>query len=184
MKKLIVAVLGFFYKVSGLQWVVSEIESFVFRYQLRVRMVPVSYKLFIFSLGILIGGSCVFVHSSYPVLFDDTRIVIENSRVLPVQAKDIVTPKVDKEKSTEELADYIWMNESTRGKNNFSKCEAIGKVNGIGYGIPGNGEYRCFDSHSEEMKVLEGWLISKKALGWSETKMLCVYSGNNYSVCK
>ena len=45
----------FIYKYSGVEWVVSQIESFVLRYRLRVRMVPVSYKLFILTLGVLIG---------------------------------------------------------------------------------------------------------------------------------
>lgn len=184
MKKIIMWVVKFLYKVSGVRYVVEEVRTYVFNYKLRLRFVPVTYKLFILSLGVLIGSSTVFVYSSYPVLFESKVITFENVRVLPVEAKEIEAPEIEKEKSIEELADYIWNKESTRGKNNFSKCEAVGKINSIGYGIPGNGEYRCFDSHEEEMKVLEGWLISKKALGWSETKMLCIYSGNNYSICK
>lgn len=100
--KIIIAVLKFIYKYSGIQMVVSEIESFVFRYKLRVRMVPVSYKLFVFSLGLLIGGSGVFVHSSYSELFNESRVIIENTRVLPVEAKEIEAPEVEKEKSIEE----------------------------------------------------------------------------------
>ncbi len=184
MKKVIKAVGLFFYRVSGLQYVVSEIQSFVFRYQLRVRMVPVSYKLFVLLIGMSIGGSGVYIHTEYPIALDDNRIIIENTRIIePVQAKETVI-EVKKEKTIDELADYIWMKESTRGKNNYSKCEAIGKINGIGYGIPGNGSYRCYDSHEDEMQVLRGWIIDKKALGWSELKMLCTYSGNNYDECK
>jgi len=183
MKKFIIAVLKFIYKYSGIRFVVEEVRTYVFNYKLRLRFVPVSYKLFVLIIGMSIGGSGVFIHKEYPNIETKTgTIVIENTRPLTAEAKE--APKVEHEKSIEELADYIWMKESTRGKNNFSKCEAIGKINGIGYGIPGDGTYRCFNSHAEEMKVLEGWLISKKALGWSETKMLCVYSGNNYSVCK
>lgn len=88
------------------------------------------------------------------------------------------------EKSIEELADYVWFKESTRGKNNFSKCEAIGKVNGVGYAIPGDGSYMCFNSHEEEMTVLKGWLTAKRAAGMSDLAMLCLYSGSNYQECK
>ncbi len=181
MKKAIKAVSLFVYRFSGLQYVVNEIESFVFRYSLRVRMVPVSYKLFILALGVLIGGSSVFVHLEYQNFITPEKWTFENPAILPVQAKEVETVKVDE---VEKMADYIWMKESTRGKNNFSKCEAIGKINGIGYSIPGNGEYVCFDSHEEEMQVLKGWIIYRRALGWSDIKMLCAYSGNNYDECK
>lgn len=183
MKKVLKAVAMFVYRFSGLQYVVSEIESFVFRYSLRVRMVPVSYKLFILTLGVLIGGSSVYVHSMYPILIDDKSPdwTFENPAIFPVQAKEIEVVEVDE---VETMADYIWMKESTRGKKNFSKCEAIGKTNGIGYSVTGNGSYVCFDSHEEEMQVLKGWIIYRRALGWSELKMLCTYSGNNYDECK
>jgi hypothetical protein len=144
-------------------------------------MLPVSYKLFILTLGFLIGGSGVFVRDEYISIVAPEKLTFENPAINTVQAKEVETVKVDE---VEKMADYIWMKESTRGKNNFSKCQDIGKINGIGYSIPGNGEYVCFDSHEEEMQVLKGWIVYKKALGWSELKMLCTYSGNNYDECK
>lgn len=177
-------VLKFVYRISGLQYVVSEVQSFVFRYKLRVRMVPVSYKLFVLVVGMAIGGSGVFVYLSYPTAVEENRIIIENTRIIePVQAKEPIIEE-KREKTIDDLTDYIWMKESTRGKNNYSKCEEVGKVNGVGYAIPGDGSYVCFDSHDEEMNVLKGWLTYRKALGWSELKMLCTYSGNNYAECK
>lgn len=186
MKKVLIVVLQFVYRFSGLQYVVSEIDSFVFRYKLRVRMVPVSYKLFILTLGVLIGGSSVYVHSNYPLLIEDKSAEwsFENPAriaIIPVQAKEDEKVELDE---VESMSDYIWFKESTRGKNNFSKCESIGKINGIGYGIPGDGSFVCFESHDEEMQVLRGWIIYRRALGWSELKMLCTYSGNNYDECK
>lgn len=82
-----------------------------------------------------------------------------------------------------DLSDYIWLHESTRGKNNYSKCEAIGKVNGIGYGIWGE-RWMCFDSHKEEMETLKKWIQDKKDKGMSDKELLCLYSGNNYLICK
>lgn len=66
MKRFTKAVLKFLYRVSGLKAVVSLVESAVLRYRLRVRMVPVSYKLFVLSLGILIGGSGVYLQLTAP----------------------------------------------------------------------------------------------------------------------
>jgi hypothetical protein len=177
MKKVTKTVAMFVYRFSGLRYVVDEVRSFVFRYKLRVRMVPVSYKLFVLLIGMSIGGSGVFVRLEY----SPEKLTFENPAILPVQAKEVETVKVDE---VEKMADYIWMKESTRGKNNYSKCEEVGKVNGVGYAIPGDGSYVCFDSHEEEMQVLKGWIIYRRALGWSDIKMLCAYSGNNYDECK
>ena len=85
-------------------------------------------------------------------------------------------PKTAQNKEMEQLKDYIWFKESTRGKNNYSKCEAIGEVNGIGYGIPGNGKYMCFEDHAEEMKVLETWIKNKQAQGMTNKGLLCLYN--------
>lgn len=131
-----------------------------------------------FLVGVVSGGSWLFNYQEVQVLFaerDKAEIIFENHFVMKAEAEEVVAvPERD-------LADYIWMKESTRGKNNYSKCEAVGKVNGIGYGIPGNGSYICFDSHEDEMKVLGGWLIAKKAQGMSEERILSLYSGGNYT---
>jgi hypothetical protein len=102
--------------------------------------------------------------------------------IRPAEAKEIKQEDVKKD-NIDQIADKIWLLESTRGKNNYSKCEAIGKINGIGYGISGNGKYQCFNSHDEEMQVLIGWIIDKRAKGMSEREMICLYSGNNYEGC-
>ena len=110
--------------------------------------------------------------------------------IIPVSAKekpisaldengqDVVKDRVD------EIADEIWMLESSRGVNNYSKCEAIGKVNGIGYGIPGNGKYQCFESHAEEMQVLKSWIKDKQGKGMTEKQLKCLYSGSHYKICE
>ena len=133
--------------------------------------------LVIWSLGVVAGASGMYWVNTMPTLQGDT--VSEAVRPIEtVQAKEVVEDNID------ELADIIWLNESTRGKNNYSKCEAIGKYNGIGYAIPGDGSFVCFDSHDDEMRALEGWLVSKRAGGMSDDEMLCLYSGNNYVNCK
>lgn len=81
----------FFYRMSGLQYVLSEIESFVFWYRLRLRMVPVSYKLFVLTIGILIGGSGVFVRYEYSSLVTPEKWEYENPAINTVQAKEVET---------------------------------------------------------------------------------------------
>ena len=175
------------YKESGLEYIVEEVRTFCYNYKLKLRMVPVSYKLFLFFWGIMLGGSTMYVHLEYGDVLEPTTIVRENSRVFPVEAKapnlEEKSVKEKSGKSIDELADYIWSKESSRGINNYSKCEAIGKYNGVGYAIPGNGSYICFDSHEDEMQAVRGWIITKLAGGHSEKSLLCLYSGNHYKEC-
>lgn len=185
MNRIFKAVGQFLYRISGLQALVSALESFVLHYKLRVRMVPVSYKLFILILGMTIGGSTVYVHFVAPELV----AALKKESVAGVYVNHALASAAPEKKESQvswvdETADYIWMKESTRGKKNFSECENLGKINGVGYRIPGNGSYVCFDSHDDEMIVLKGWLLDKQAMGWSKLKMLCAYSGSHYDECK
>jgi hypothetical protein len=102
----------------------------------------------------------------------------------PAEAKEIEQAKPEKD-HIEELSDLIWLRESTRGKNNYSKCEAQGLINGIGFAIPGNGKYICFKDHAEEMQALDKWIKDKQAKGMTTKELLCLYSGNNYKdICQ
>lgn len=193
MKKLVNIVFSFLFWVTGLEWLMSEIDCRVQAYKISLNMTPKSYKYIMFFLGAFGTMGWMVTIDTIKSNIDGPRWKFEQSLSIdPVQAKEIVDEveeveeieETKKDRSVDELADYIWFKESTRGKNNFSKCEAIGKINGIGYRIPGDGSYTCFDSHDDEMSVLKGWIIDKKALGWSELKMLCTYSGHNYSECK
>lgn len=180
MNRALKTVAMFIYRVSGAKMVVEAVESVIFRYKLRVRMVPASYKLFILIIGATIGGSGVYVHKEYPNALPEQTITFENTRVIEkVEAKE--ASKVDRVK---ELSELIYQRESTSGKNNYSKCTEQGKINGIGYGIPGNGSYICFESHEDEMATLKGWIIAKIASGMSENELLCLYSGDNYKECQ
>jgi len=136
------------------------------------------FILSIWSLGAIAGASAVNWYYILPTL-EETYVFEQKtvSVIETVEAKEV-------KDNVDELADLIWSNESTRGKNNFSKCEEQGKYNGIGYGIPGDGSFVCFESHEEEMIALRGWLVAKRASGMSDEAMLCLYSGNNYVNCK
>ena len=78
--------------------------------------------------------------------FKPKVVIIEINRAEAKQDEPVKDIKPDR---TTELANIIWHLESTKGVHNYSKCEAQGKVNGIGYGIPGDGSYKCFDDHDQ-----------------------------------
>lgn len=67
----------FIYKWTGLQYIVDSIVLAVFNYKLSLRMVPVSYKLFVWSLGVMVGSSVVFVTYETPKMFESHTITIE-----------------------------------------------------------------------------------------------------------
>lgn len=140
------------------------------------QLVRLSFGLVFVSVPLLMAGIEHVEHGKW--YFDGPALEFP---VIETAHAESAEPSV---RSIESLADYIWFKESTRGKNNYSKCESVGLVNGIGYAIPGDGSYVCFESHDEEMTVLSGWLTFKRAAGWSDLEMLCKYSGSNYSECK
>jgi hypothetical protein len=127
---------------------------------------------YIFVWGVLAGASYMFAYLQAPQLFESHTTYITNVVKAEVK-KDMTTSN---NLTTSDIADKIWLYESSRGKNNYSVCGAQGKVNGIGYGIDGSGGYMCFNSHEQEMKVLEGWIESKFAQGLTEKELLCLYN--------
>ena len=99
-------------------------------------------------------------------------VIIEVAK--PAEAKETGL-KQPKNARIEAIADKIWLLESSKGVNNYSKCKAQGKINGIGYGIYDN-HWICFDSHEEEMRVLRNWIRDKEQQGMSENELLCYYN--------
>jgi len=75
----------------------------------------------------------------------------------------------------EEIAEKIYTLESSNGKNNYSKCEAIHKFNGSGFGINGKGKYLCFDSREDEKKAVYGW-FEEKLKSHSLSEAICGYN--------
>lgn len=132
---------------------------------------------------------CLAIGISYTVIYYEGGNFYQDyftpkSVTIIIHKAEAKVKKATPKDNVTELANKIYYLESSNGKNNYSKCEAIGKVNGIGFGIIGNGKYECFNSHEDEMKVLKGWIVDHKARGMSDNELLCLYSGNNYKICK
>lgn len=118
--------------------------------------------------------------------------IIENRIVTEVQAKEI--PVVQEESTNPapiEVEDHIstivhgiYTLESSQGINNYSKCEAQGKYNGYGYGIPDNGNYICFDTHGEATATVYAWVEKKIDQGFTLEELLCIYNTGKKDSCE
>lgn len=92
MKKVIM----FLYWITGIKAVVSLVESAVLRYKLRVRMVPTSFKVFIWSLGLVSGVSGYHVYLGYENLTVGHSVTFEQvSSPFQVQVAEAQAPKVE-----------------------------------------------------------------------------------------
>jgi len=134
---------------------------------------------------LIAGGYYELVKYDILPLKSETITVINEVKAKETDPIEVEKPEIDTNKpNIDEISQYIYLHESTNGKNNYSKCESQGLINGIGYGIPGNGDYICFESHTEEMETLNKWVTKHINEGMDSTKILCHYSGNNYNICK
>lgn len=111
-------------------------------------------------------------------------IPVSAHEVEPISVLDENGQDVVKKDHIDEIAEIIWERESSKGAHNYSKCEAQGLTNGIGYAIPGDGTYQCFKDHAEEMETLKRWIVDHQNQGMTEKQLMCHYSGSNYANCK
>ena len=88
MKKVMKVVGGFLYRVSGLERLVSAIQTKVLNYKLRLRMIPVSYKVFISLLNVVIGASGMYVYIEAPRAVQDILGATTVTYVNTVQAQE------------------------------------------------------------------------------------------------
>lgn len=98
----------------------------------------------------------------------------------PVSARSDVEPVAEAEDespqlSVQEIAQKIMQLESSGGLNNYSKCEAVGKFNRYGYGIPGDGSYKCFENKEQEDETITNW-FSEKLLKYDLNTAVCGYN--------
>ena len=74
----------------------------------------------------------------------------------------------------DKIADYIYLMESSSGKNNAPACEKIGKVNGYGFAINKYSTW-CFNNDNETREEVKKWIIKRANEGLSVPEMLCFY---------
>jgi hypothetical protein len=138
------------------------------------------------GLGMIVSGVWTNVYKETKTYISTPNAPV----VIIIDRAEASTEKTIKNLDDEQVsdvmvtADYIWMKESTRGQNNYSKCEEKGLINGTGYAIPGDGTYVCFNNHAEEMATVIEWIKKHQDEGMTNLQLLCHYSGNNYKECK
>lgn len=89
--------MSFIYRFSGAKFIVEMIQSAVLRYKLRVRMVPMSFKVFIYVLGLVTGVSGSYVYFNYENVVVG-HITINNSVSIPTVLADSVKELTVEEK--------------------------------------------------------------------------------------
>lgn len=97
----------------------------------------------------------------------------------PVYVKNIEKQEDKNDALVEKMLKNIMYLESSNGLRNYSKCESIGKFNRYGFGIPGNGQYRCFDLDEDSIAVKD-WIKNHLDQGFSERKIYCHYNKGTY----
>jgi hypothetical protein len=159
--------------IQSVMNLVNKVRFAKFKYETR----RISFILFLWFLGLITGLAYYYAVQTYNKLLEPRVIIINNAQA-STETQEIEPQEVIKEK---DLSDYIWFKESTRGQHNYSKCEAQGKFNSVGYGIPGDGTYMCFNSHAEEMDAVKKWIAQHKEEGLNSRQLLCHYNQGTVS---
>lgn len=179
MKKVINIVFWFLFRALGFYTLTERIESKVTNYRLRLNIVPVSFKIFMWMLGVVTGATGMYAYEHHDSLFvpKSDWSFEQVVKIQPVEAKIVKDEGRD-------LVSIIHKLESSEGKKNYSKCAEKGLYNEYGFAIPGNGKYVCFEK-GQDKEAVEGWISFRKALGYTEKELLCEYNtGDKDSDCQ
>jgi hypothetical protein len=111
-------------------------------------------------------------YSGIKFLLQPKTVVIYNYTVKEESKEEVKNEK--KQLNIDEVVRRIMGLESSFGKNNYSKCAAIGQYNRYGYGIPGNGKYLCFEL-DKDTEAVKSWIKERKDK-YSLGSLLCGYN--------
>lgn len=100
--------------------------------------------------------------------------MVASAQKVEATAKEATT--ANSEPSYETMADIIYKLESSSGKNNYSRCSIVGKVNYFGFGINGSGKYMCFENLKENRTAVINWIKNHFNEGLTEAQLICHYN--------
>jgi hypothetical protein len=168
-------------KTKSMWWKLKKAQAKLFCAKVEKEIKKLAVAIVITEF--VIAGAIVIVSNyNYFGLLDSKTVYIEVSHAQ--NAPERTELPQDEVLDIKAISDTIWLLESSRGQHNYSKCEAVGKINGIGWSIDGTGKYTCFNNHEEEMVVLGKWIQDKINKGFSEKELLCYYNtGKVSSTC-
>ena len=133
----------------------------------------IALAVVIVQFMLVIGFNQLAKTDIIPKLTKNEVITIQN--VQAQEPKEEQKPEIKETTEAERIADIIYTLESSRGINNYSKCEAQGLYNGYGFAIPGNGNYKCFKEGEDREAVIE-WINDKIAKNFTESEIYCYYN--------
>ena len=161
----------FVYRVSGLQKLVESVRTYLFHYKLRIRMTPLSYKVFLFMLGLFIGYLGSLTQPASMTFTNETKQA--EAEELPVIAEP-VGPNID------EIVSKVYQLESSSGQNDG--CKARGMVNGYGW-HQSKFDWKCYKTHDEVKGYVTDW-FKDKLENMTVEESLCYYNtGKVQSTC-
>lgn len=96
------------------------------------------------------------------------------AKEIPVEVKSEVVEDKKEITKAEEIADMIYLLESSNGKND-QKCEREGKHNGYGFRQGINKNY-CLSSDDEVRKLVIELIEDQLATGMTQNQILCRYN--------
>lgn len=99
----------------------------------------------------------------------EDSVVSDLSHNVEERKSEVAVPPI------EEIVDKIFALESSKGKYNYSKCEAIGEFNRYGFGIPGNGKYLCFEK-DKDTEAVKKWFADKIKTNQNINQLICKYN--------
>lgn len=144
----------------------AQIKIFCAKASKEIKKLAVAVVVTEYILG---GLYCYTANHNYFGLFD--------SKTINVYVRESA-PKAEAKDNTSELADAIWMHESTKGTNPIGlhvTCKSKGLSNEYGYNPP-----VCYKDYATVRNIVENWIKDHKAQGMSDAELLSHYSNGAY----
>lgn len=113
-------------------------------------------------------------------IFEPKTVIIQVAEAKTAKSEVITKQEDSKEKTAEELADYIHFKESTSGKAKSGlhiTCKNKGLSNEYGYNPP-----KCYDNNDQVRLIVIDWIKRHRAEGLSDEELLRHYSNNGYGI--
>jgi hypothetical protein len=129
---------------------------------------------------VLAGGYWYLAKNDFYGLFSTKQVIIyqaeaKTAKMLPEAQNEPIS-----DFDAESVADVIYRNESSKGKND-QKCER----GGLGHNGYGFGQYKghnlCLESDNAVRVLVIEWINEKHKQGLSENEMLCLYNTGTVS---
>jgi len=156
----------------------NSLQGLAYRIVFLVGLVTI---LFALSLGVFSASKVIIAELPFTKeyvagkIFKAEKMIIVNKVVEDTTVEIEQIEEIEESVNIDEIVKKVYQLESSSGKNDFSKCTAIGKTNPFGYAIPSPKKYICFDSYDEVAGLVGKW-FEKKLVDHTLEESLCIYN--------